>query len=185
MKKYSTAVLILGVSLTSLNTPMAQAGPLRWAVERVGQKWATHRARQQAARESYREIGRLEAKRAAQEAAKRRAKWELTRRNIMSKAGKVISIGGFTFTTGMLIGSIAKAGYKKNPVPLEQRSVERELALAAANGAPIYKARVCLHPETKEFYTVPKWAKVCADGKPVHNGNAIDLQALRKAARKT
>ncbi len=182
MKKVR-ATLLLSVSLTALNAPIVEAGPLRWVVETVGQKWATNRARKQAARESYREIGRIEAQRAARQAAARRARLELSRKQLMERAGKIISIGGFTFTAGMLAGAIAKAGYKPNPMPYEQRSVEKELALAAANGAPIYKARVCLHPETREFYTVPKWAKVCSDGKPVRQGNAIDLQALRKVAK--
>ena len=182
MKKIRAA-LLLSVSLAALNAPVVHAGPLRWVVETVGQKWATNRARKQAARESYREIGRIEAQRAARQAAQRRARLELTRRQIIAKAGKVISIGGFTFTTGMLAGAIAKAGHKPNPMPYERRSVHKELALATANGATVYQARVCLHPKTREFYTVPKWAKVCSDGKPVRQGNAIDLEALRKATK--
>ena len=75
----------------------------------------------------------------------------------------------------MLAGAIAKAGHKPNPMPYEQsQRIHKELALATANGATVYQARVCLHPKTREFYTVPKWAEVCSDGKPVRQGNAID-----------
>ena len=68
MKKVRT-ILLLSASLAATSAPAVQAGPLRWVVETVGQKWATQQARKQAARESYREIGRIEAQRAARQAA--------------------------------------------------------------------------------------------------------------------
>ena len=76
-----------------------------------------------------------------------------------------------------------KAGDKPNLMPYERRRVEKDLELAATNGAPAYQARHCLHLETRELYTLLEWVEVCADGKSVRNGNAIDLQALRKVAR--
>lgn len=177
------AAAFIAVAVTQVPVSTAEAGPIRWLAQTVGQKWTSHQASRHAARESYREIGRLEARRAATSAAQRQASRELTKRAALEKAGKVLSFGGLAFTSAMLGGAIAKAGHEPNPVPFEQRHVEKELALAAANGATIYRARVCLHPETGEFYTVPKWAKVCSDGKPVRQGNAIDLEQLRRAAK--
>ena len=43
MKKVRT-ILLLSVSLAAISAPAVQAGPLRWVVETVGQKWATQQA---------------------------------------------------------------------------------------------------------------------------------------------
>lgn len=75
------------------------------------------------------------------------------------------------------IGLLTGAGLSASPVEAEQEAVEKEIEVAIKNREPVYYARVCLHPEKQEFYTVPQWAKFCPDGSKPKQGEGIDLTA--------
>lgn len=76
-----------------------------------------------------------------------------------------------------VVGMLAGAGLSASPVEEEQEAVEKEIEVAIKNREPTYYARVCLHPEKQEFYTVPEWAKFCPDGSTPKQGEGIDLTA--------
>jgi len=80
---------------------------------------------------------------------------------------------------GGTLGLLAGAGMAASPIPEEQEAVEKEIIAAIERGDPVYEARVCMHPEKQEFYTVPKWSKFCPDGsKPrMGKGYEVDLSS--------
>jgi len=73
------------------------------------------------------------------------------------------------------VGLLLGAGLASNPSQAEQAEVEEEIRVAIGNREPVYYAKVCLHPQKQEFYTVPQWAEYCPDGSTPKRSEGIDL----------
>jgi hypothetical protein len=76
---------------------------------------------------------------------------------------------------GGMVGLLAGAGMAASPIPEEQQAVEKELIAAIERGDPVYEARVCMHPEKQEFYTVPQWSNFCPDGSKPKTGKGYEV----------